>query len=443
MVKVNISILAEVELLSFYFFGDFMSVPQFDGEKIARKKKKNDRNNPKLKFSLFEFRREATIGSLLAGRYFRDFSRIIRYIHSPFEILAYEFSAWDLILSISIYVLFSIVIVIVFVVLAFYLVSAGIVTGISTTNVFAEILGNSQIAQLIFLQTLIHMFIIILFLIVYHAFVLAPNIVVASFKLFAKEVWVEGWRRILWRCLVAPMIAGFFAMLLAWTIFWLFIQVGALGIIVAVFYMIGAIVITVISALLIITSWFSFWRNLHKYLYENVGDSYTASFFLLFATFKGFAVLAGIPVIIKITQLIIGYAMLHSIGIFTELSNTLLGELMYIIAESIWTFSPFNWILFILTGIIVAIALILEIFDLMQLASVFPQLIRKAMLSGLKYAQEYGEPGFMTVIDLKQSSLESMKLVIIYGAGLAYFAFTIVIITYIIPALFNIAIRIF
>lgn len=418
-------------------------VLQFDGKKVA-KKGTNEKNEKNIKNKLLKFRREVTIGNILVGRYFRDFSRILRFIYHPFESISYEFPVWDFVLHFSIYVLFSIVILLSWVGIIFILVTGGIVSGISVTNPFAHGIGTAEIALLIYIQTLFQIFVFLLILLAYHAFILGPNVLVGSFKMFMRSVWLEGWRKILWQSLVVPMVSAFFAIFISWVIFWFFLFMASIfGIILAIYYAISAIVITILGGLLIINGWFAFWRNMARYLYENAGESFSVSFCVLFIAFKGFAALAGIPIIIKIVNYVISYAMFYSIDVFIPIKDTIIGQIIFDVIKSLWETSIFGSILCVLTIIIIVIGLILEVFDLLQLSAAFPKLLRKAMLSGLKYAQEYGEPGYLTVIDLKQSSLESMKFVIIYGAGLAYFAFTIIIVMYIIPSLFNIAIRIF
>ena len=143
--------------------------------------------------------------------------------------------------------------------------------------------------------------------------------------------------------------------------------------------------------------------------------------------------------IVKLSQYIVAYGITYAFNP-EPIKDTIIGQILYQAINSLWQINPFNILFVIMTMFIVAVALILEVFDLIQLSSVIPQLLRKAMLRGLRISQEYGEPGFLTTIDVKQPQLEIMKLVIIYGTVIGYFVFTMFIVGYVIPALFRVAI---
>ena len=409
---------------------------QFDGTK---QKQHRDREGYRYRYreDYIKARKMNIFRSIATGTA-SQLKQIVMYTTRPFQLVASadSFPAWDFIYPFMIYLMFSIVILLTFLVMFVILGIGGIVTGISLANPIGELTGAAQVAALVYIQTLWQMALVFVAIIYLLGYVIGPRVLIGSYKMYLKSVWVRGWRQIIFRTLVVPFVASFTAILFVWAVPILFIEYGQIFL--GVIYIIPAMVVSFIAGMIIITGWLAFWRNMRDYLYKRANESYTVSFFILFATFKGFAVLAGIPVIIKLSQAIIAYGIKYAIEP-QDISDTIIGKILYDAMISLWEVSLFNIIYTIMVTFLVAIALILEVFDLIQLSSVIPQLLRKAMLRGLRVAQEYGEPGFLTTIDVKQPQLEIMKLVIIYGSVIGYFVFTIFIVGYVIPALFRVA----
>ncbi len=367
----------------------------------------------------------------------QNLQRVVYYMISPFSRIPNDIGIWNFISAFGMYVLFSIVIIFSVLVAVTIMSLGGITTFTSAAQAWQWITGAAQTNILLFMQLVWQIFLLILILIATLIYVFGPRLLNAAYVMFARNVWVKGWRQILWRTLVAPFIASFFTMLLAFLIANIMLSISLfLGLI----YLISAFVISMLAILLMITAWISFWQQMRNYLYKRANESYSVSFFILFATFKGFAVLAGIPIITKITYDLAAYAIYISLDPYETLRETTLGRVLYDASKALFEAVSYIYLIPLLVTVVIVIALILEVFDLLQLASVIPQLLRKAMLRGLRISQEYGEPGFLTTVDVKQPSLEIMKLVVIYGTVVGYFVFTMFIVMYVIPALFRVAV---
>ena len=411
---------------------------QFDGTQSAKHRKEQGREKYSYREDYIRTRKMNIIRSMAIGTV-NQLREVVMYTTRPFQVVSGigSFPAWDFIYPFLMYVASAFIIMLVFLVMLLILMAGGVVTGISISNVFAEATGTSQVAALVYLQTIWQMAIVFVAIIYWLGYVVGPKVLVGAYKMFIKSVWVRGWRQILFRTLVAPFVASFTAIIFIWAVPFLFFKIGML--LIGLIYLIPAMVVSFIAGLIMITGWLAFWRNMRDYLYKRANESYTVSFFILFATFKGFAVIAGIPLIVKLSQYIVAYGITYAFNP-EPIKDTIIGQILYQAINSLWQINPFNILFVIMTMFIVAVALILEVFDLIQLSSVIPQLLRKAMLRGLRISQEYGEPGFLTTIDVKQPQLEIMKLVIIYGTVIGYFVFTMFIVGYVIPALFRVAI---
>jgi len=411
---------------------------QFDGIKHRKQEREKSSYEYSYREDYKKARKMGIIRSMAVGTV-NQIREVVMYTMRPFQLMsgANSFPAWDFIYSFLMYVASAFIVILVFLVMYFVLLTGGIITGISAANPLAEAFGTAQVTMLVYIQTLWQMAIVFVAIIYWLGYVVGPKVLVGAYRMFIRSVWVRGWRQILFRTLVVPFVASFTAIIFIWAVPFLFFKMKMIFL--GLIYLIPAMVVSFIAGLIMITGWLAFWRNMRDYLYKRANESYTVSFFILFATFKGFAVIAGIPLIVKLSQYIVAYGITYAFNP-EPIKDTIIGQILYQAINSLWQINPFNILFVIMTVFIVAVALILEVFDLIQLSSVIPQLLRKAMLRGLRISQEYGEPGFLTTIDVKQPQLEIMKLVIIYGTVIGYFVFTMFIVGYVIPALFRVAI---
>jgi len=394
---------------------------QFDGSKARKRKKKTTYTVNTIKklgykaVGIVKRSMRRNLRDILTGKSLLYFTVITHFITKPFTVISMEFSIMEFILALGLYIIFGIFLLLL---LAF------------VGSIIVAALPVSLWQPVTFLQLILHGGIIILLAIFYLTFVIGTNLVVSGFKLFAREVWVEGWRKILWRCLAVPLIAGFFVSSIAWFIVFCSIYLfNIFGFIIAMLYIVPALVITLICSILMIVGWISFWRQLNKYLYDQAREgetSFNASFFILFSAFKGFAVLAGIPALLKIISSIASISMSFSAQItIGKMEESLIGRLaeyleyaLRMVVENVVIDRIFG----VIAIVILVVVLILEVLDLFQLGTAIPELLRKSMTP---------PEGF-----------EGMRLVVIYGSCLAYFVFTLFILHYIIPPLFNIALRV-
>lgn len=328
--------------------------------------------------------------------------------------------------SVITYVLFGIIASIVLFV-AMILVGVAIITDIATND-----LGE--------LFILLWQIFLVLIIIIAYLSLLGQQLASAGINMFVNGVWIKGWRGIIWRTFVAPLVGGFFVMTFAWLIV-IIMRDAPLRyvVVVSALYVIPAYVITLTAIAFMFIGWISFWRHLRDYLYQNNDN---VAFFILFAIFYPFPALTGFPFLVYIVRQLVNFTLnQYSTQLpekedidFWELISQGAERLIRTIVEQMIALRLIDFIFGLIVILMVVITIVIGVFDIMQTATIIPQVLRDAMLKKLHTIAKYSPE--------TSARINAMKLIIIYGSIFSYLVFGFFVIKYIIPLLFSIAIGI-